>query len=222
MRGRKKNPDTRAAILECASQAFAQRQFHEVLTDDIAAQLGIGKGTIYRYFESKEALYFATIVAGLDGMHEAIQQAVARPAALSVVIERLVETVLRYFWARRDFFTLLYRHEPKLDPQERAEWQQGREQIVTQVQRLLETRLPPGSLGRDRSRLAIEFLLGMVRAASLYRETSDQPEPLARMITAAFLDGVKVNRASRGKVRARGQGTGRQPELKPLRGGGAR
>ena len=62
MRGRKKSEETRAAILRCASEVFSERPYHEVLTEDLSARLGIGKGTLYRYFDSKEDLYFASIV----------------------------------------------------------------------------------------------------------------------------------------------------------------
>ena len=58
------------AILDAASQVFALRPFHEVLIDDIAADASIGKGTIYRYFPTKEDLYFATILHGLDTLAE--------------------------------------------------------------------------------------------------------------------------------------------------------
>src|SRR5258706_16483509 len=116
MRGRKKSSEMRAAILECASEVFSQREFHEVLTDEIALRLGIGKGTIYRYFESKEDLYFAAITSGLDGMHDAITAVFQADAPLADSVERLVRTMLEYFWNRRDFFLLLYRMEPKLDP----------------------------------------------------------------------------------------------------------
>ncbi|HVN87493.1 MAG TPA: TetR/AcrR family transcriptional regulator [Candidatus Binatia bacterium] len=190
MRGRKKSPEIRAAILGCASEVFAQHQFHEVLTDDIAAKLGIGKGTIYRYFDSKEALYFATIVEGMQGMHAAVAASLRQPAPVAIRLRRLVNTLLTYFWDRRDFFILLHRHEPKLDPRERAEWQQRREEVVEQVRTILAATLPGGSIGRQYSRLAAEILLGMVRSACLFREPNDQPAVLGRLITTAFLQGM--------------------------------
>ena len=63
---------TRLAILRCAAEVFSERPYHEVLTDHISARLKIGKGTLYRYFASKEELYFASIVEGLQGMQEVI------------------------------------------------------------------------------------------------------------------------------------------------------
>jgi len=218
MRGRKKSPEIRAAILECASEVFARREFHEVLTDDIAATLGIGKGTIYRYFDSKEALYFATIVEGIQGMHAAVTTALEQPAPIAIRLERLVATILSYFWNRRDFFILLHRHEPKLDPRERAEWQQRREEVLEQVRSMLIDDLPRASIGRRHPRLAVEILLGMVRSACLYREPADDLPTLAKVITVAFLHGITCTpAAAAGNGRRLGLATPRR--LHPVRGG---
>ena len=118
------------AILRCASMVFSERPYHEVLTDEISARLKVGKGTLYRYFASKEELYFATIVrrpAGDAGSH---RRDAAADAAAGRIIEALTRTIIGYFWERRDFFVLLHRHEAKLDPSERVEWQQRREAVV--------------------------------------------------------------------------------------------
>ena len=122
MRGRTKSEDTRRAILRCAAEVFSERPYHEVLIDEISTRLQVGKGTLYRYFASKEELYFATIVDGLEGMQDAIDATLRQSAPLERIIEALARTVIGYFWERRDFFVLLYRHEAKLDPSERAEW----------------------------------------------------------------------------------------------------
>lgn len=48
--------DKRAAILEAALSLFAERGFHGTAVPLIAERAGVGTGTIYRYFDSKEAL----------------------------------------------------------------------------------------------------------------------------------------------------------------------
>ena len=60
------------AILDAAASVFARRPFHAVLIDEIASDAGIGKGTIYRYFETKDDLYFATTLHVLDGLAGAL------------------------------------------------------------------------------------------------------------------------------------------------------
>jgi AcrR family transcriptional regulator len=87
----------KAAILRAAQRAFAVRDFHEVLTDDIAAEAGIGKGTIYRYFETKEDLYFATLVCGFEELHEVLRAALPHEKSPSRRLERIAEEILRIF-----------------------------------------------------------------------------------------------------------------------------
>lgn len=193
MRGRKKSEETRLAILRHATAVFSERPFHEVLTDDISSRLGVGKGTLYRYFASKEELYFATIIHGLDGMREAIDLCLGEDAPLEQTIESLAVTVIGYFWERRDFFVLLHRHEAKLEPTERAEWQKGREELVSMVAERISSELNGNGARGVNARLAAEMLFGMIRSVCLYRDESDRIDDLARLVRVVFLHGVAPN-----------------------------
>ena len=51
--------DKKGQIIEAAVLVFAQKGFSGAIMAEIAAQAGIGKGTIYEYFDSKENLFFA-------------------------------------------------------------------------------------------------------------------------------------------------------------------
>lgn len=182
--------------MKCASAVFAEKPYHEVLTDDLSARLGIGKGTLYRYFGSKEEIYFATIVAGLQGMHEAVSEVLEREdVPLEQTISTLVRTVIGYFWERRDFFVLLHRHEPKLDPGERAEWERRRQEYVDSVARAISRALAGRAAHGIDPRLAAEMLSGMIRSVCLYRKESDRVEDLARQVTQVFLHGVTGTQA---------------------------
>lgn len=190
MRGRKKTEATRLAILECASAVFSARPYHEVLIEDISARMRAGKGTLYRYFSSKEELYFATIVHGLQGMRAAIVAATAAELPLEKAIAAVTRTIIGYFYERRDFFVLLNRHEPKLDPSERAEWQRDREELVDLVAARLAQELRRRGVRRADTRLAVEMLFGMIRAVCLYRRDTDRIEDLTRQVSNVFLNGV--------------------------------
>jgi AcrR family transcriptional regulator len=48
--------ERRGQILNAAAVVFAQRGFHVARMDDVAAEAGVSKGTLYWYFESKDDL----------------------------------------------------------------------------------------------------------------------------------------------------------------------
>ena len=50
------HPDRRESILDAALHCFVERGFHGTSVPEIAARANIAAGTIYHYFESKEAL----------------------------------------------------------------------------------------------------------------------------------------------------------------------
>ncbi len=54
-------PDKKKRILQAAMDAFSQESFHQVRVDEIAVKAGVGKGTVYEYFDSKEQLFRETV-----------------------------------------------------------------------------------------------------------------------------------------------------------------
>lgn len=51
--------DKRPRLVRAASEVFAEKGYASTRVADIAERAGIGKGTVYEYFSSKEALLFA-------------------------------------------------------------------------------------------------------------------------------------------------------------------
>ena len=66
MAGRRSDPNKRSQILRAATDVFSAREFHTVPVEDVATAAGVGKGTLYLYFPTKEQLFYATILEALD------------------------------------------------------------------------------------------------------------------------------------------------------------
>ena len=68
--------DLREKIIQAAIESFAQTGFDRTKMEDIAKRLGLSKGTIYLYFNSKEDLFLAIcehyLKAVRDQQHSAI------------------------------------------------------------------------------------------------------------------------------------------------------
>lgn len=77
MKREEKKLEKRAAILEVAREEFTIHRFDEVKLDDIAAQAGVGKGTLYLYFKNKEDLFVQMAIDGVEETVERIQEITA-------------------------------------------------------------------------------------------------------------------------------------------------
>lgn len=59
---------TRERIVAAAVDLFAARGYGEVAVSDVAARAGTAKGSLYRHFESKEALFAAAVESVVTGV----------------------------------------------------------------------------------------------------------------------------------------------------------
>lgn len=82
----------RADILAAALDAFYESGFRAARMDDIAAQAGVTKGTIYLYFPSKDALFEALI----DSVVQPNLERMEIIAQLDVPIKDVVEQILKF------------------------------------------------------------------------------------------------------------------------------
>jgi len=67
----------REEIIVAASHIFAKNGFRATDLNQVAESLGVAKGTIYNYFESKTDLFLACVDLGKSGLMQAHQEAVA-------------------------------------------------------------------------------------------------------------------------------------------------
>lgn len=65
-------------LLVAAREAFAQRGYAQVNVADICADAGIAKGSFYRYFDSKEAIFLAAARSMVDAVGEQLDDLPAR------------------------------------------------------------------------------------------------------------------------------------------------
>jgi len=177
------------AILEAASRVFSGREYHLVLTEEIAEEAGIGKGTIYRYFANKEDLYFATIVHGFEKLHEQLGAVLAREASPTRRLESIARESMTFFWSRRDFYALMYRNEKRFLAQE-SRIRKTRERLVRLVQETIVDGIDRREFRGVDPKTASELFLGMVRAMNVFRRESDTLESLVAQMMEIFTTGI--------------------------------
>ena len=85
----------RGRIVEVAIRHFAERGYSAARVEDIAAQLGIAKGSVFQHFKSKDGLFFEAYKKAVQSFPKYMQ---APPAAQ----ERGFFEVLRYWLGRTE------------------------------------------------------------------------------------------------------------------------
>jgi AcrR family transcriptional regulator len=90
----------RDRLVEVAREVFRERGMDAPL-DEVAKRAGVGPGTLYRHFPTREALYDAVMQAWIDDVYEYADKALAHEGGPR-------ERLLAWFV---DYVTLLTRHK---------------------------------------------------------------------------------------------------------------
>ncbi len=89
----------REEILTAAKAVFASRGFHATTIADVAKAAGISYGSIYWYFDSKEALFHALMAAQEDALRRRIAAALLAtdPSDVEQVLRDAVRATFEFF-----------------------------------------------------------------------------------------------------------------------------
>jgi AcrR family transcriptional regulator len=195
--------DKRQRILEAATAVFAERDFHRVLVSEVATRAGVGKGTVYLYFPTKDDLHRVALRASLQRLAADVERAAEEPAPATLVLREIVVVILRFFWRRQHLLTLVQRYEQ----QRGRRATQRRHRVLRAVERVLVRHRLGG--GPSERHLTAALLLGLARAAILEHGPADRPEAVAARIVNLYLHGIakRGSRATRQRVAWGANGT---------------
>ncbi len=114
---RAKNPLSRVArrkvttnrrLLGLARQLFSEKGIYWATVEDITEAADLGKGTFYKYFESKEAIIRVLLEEGLGELLLKTQQSVRETVPASKIVSSVVNTRVDFFLAYPDYLLFLH------------------------------------------------------------------------------------------------------------------
>lgn len=108
------DPAKEEAILHAARLLFAEKGFGPCDVQDVADAAGVGKGTVYRYYESKETLFRAVADSGMRRLEEHINASMDPERAPDDLVRRLGFAYAEFFQSNPETVEILI--------QERAEF----------------------------------------------------------------------------------------------------
>jgi AcrR family transcriptional regulator len=94
-------------ILEAAAALFAQHGYDQTDTQLLAEKLGVGKGTLYRYFPSKRALFLAAADRVMRQLHQCVEDSIRGVEDPLDQVAAAIRAYLTFFADHPDFVELL-------------------------------------------------------------------------------------------------------------------
>jgi len=184
--------DHRPAILSAAARLFRHKRFHEVLVADVAAAAGVAKGTIYRFYRTKEEMLAAICFASLEELACDLARVARRPERARVRLARMVEGAARYFREHSDFFEVMQREWGQACLQRKSRFQAYRAKTRAIFAKVIRDGQAAGEFRGVDASSAADMLMGMNRSMLDFGDPRLSPGRVSRLILEVFLRGIAV------------------------------
>lgn len=107
-------------MLEVAARVFAERGYRQADVQLIADELGVGKGTLYRHFQSKEGLFLASVDHGMQRLTRRVHAATDESHDLLEKVRAGVGAYLCFFDKHPELVELLIHERAEFPEREQA------------------------------------------------------------------------------------------------------
>jgi AcrR family transcriptional regulator len=213
-RGRPRDEDLaqrrREEILEVATRLFAARGFPAMDVQDVADALGVGKGTVYRYFPTKRELFLAAADRAMRLLKEHIDAAAEGADDALAQIEAPVEAYLGFFAARPEFAELFIQERAEFKDRKKPTYFVHREANIGRWEQRLQALIDAGVV-RDLPVQQITDVLGDLlygaMFTNLFAGRRRDPAAQARELLDVVLHGVLTPAGQRRRAARRRSGS---------------
>jgi AcrR family transcriptional regulator len=180
----------REHIVAAASRVFASRAYHVVCMDDVAEAARVGKGTLYRYFPSKEDLYLGVVAEAFDLLIRRLDRVEAEDLPAPKALARMIGAIVETFAAHLPFFRLMQQGEARLFLRKRQVIRDRREHIAEGLARVLDRGAQAGVFRKVDRAMVPTMVIGLVWATALNHADESPVEILAQRVVDLCLHGI--------------------------------
>lgn len=148
----------REEILEAAARLFAQRGYSQTDTQAVADALGVSKGTLYRYFASKEELFLAAADRAMHRLREAVEAATGAGDDPLEVMQQAITAYLRFFEENSAYVELLIQERAQFKDRKKPTYFEHREKNIGRWREMFARLIAEGRV-RD---VPVERITGVI------------------------------------------------------------
>ena len=188
----------REEILSAAEKVFAAKGFFPTTMSDIARRAEFGTGTLYKYFKSKEELYFTLIDEKVEEINRLVKTELSQRNSTVERIKKVLRLQFVFIERNRDFFRIYISERSRFEWTVKDDLGKGlHEKMVSYIDILSEVIRQGIKKGEFRSmdpRDLAHAFVGIVNSFVFEWLISREPYPLVSkldIVLEIFLSGVQ-------------------------------
>ena len=178
------------AIVEAAHDLLIHQGYNALNMDELAAQVGISKATLYQHFSSKDELVVQAVLAHMKQGEEKVKELMAGLTPIETL-----EHVVRYSVSRRISLSVAHFELPQ-HLREDPRIQEQRSNYVNFLGSIIEQGKADGTIRTD---LSVPVVIGTFFTIfshahqELLRDQIVSPEEMVETLVTTFLSGIRMH-----------------------------
>lgn len=180
-------------ILDTAARLFAERGYADTDTQLLADELGVGKGTLYRYFPSKQHLFLAAVDRAMRHLRQTIDASIESIADPLERIATAIRTYLSFVADHPEFVELLIQERAQFKDRKKPTYFVHREANVERWRDLYRSLIAEGRVRQmpvERISDVVSQLLYGTMFTNYFTGQRKSPEDQAREILDVVFNGI--------------------------------
>lgn len=183
--------EKRKKILSEAARMFASHPFHKVLLSDVAEAAGVGKGTLYTYFQSKEDLYFSVLHAGFADLVARSRGWIDEENRSPVEnLEAVVGEIVAFAYRAPHHFEMMRTVSGNLI-KECARWADERQELKGLIESVIRRGVAQGLFEDPHPELTARFIPACVRSMMVEAHDTVDAQTLTDHVLRVVLSGIR-------------------------------
>ncbi|MFZ5968983.1 MAG: TetR/AcrR family transcriptional regulator [Bacillota bacterium] len=153
--------EKRMEILQAAIKIFSKEGFHKAKIDDIAMAAGIGKGTVYQYFSSKQELFQEMIKFMMKRYDESIDLIISKDQGFKDKLLMIAENHVKFVSQHIDMAQMIMNQSDLISKEMKCWIMEQKEAAYKSFERLVEDGINRGEVRQDIDReIAASSIIG--------------------------------------------------------------
>ncbi|MGH7851449.1 MAG: TetR/AcrR family transcriptional regulator [Thermodesulfobacteriota bacterium] len=177
-------------IIRAAAKLFSQKSYHDVTMDDIAEKVGVAKGTIYLYFDSKENLYLEIMEETYEEIESILERETAKSDPAPVKLKKVLGLIFKFYLQNLDVLRILSRDETHLIREHYEFTEHWRLRRIKLYEKILEKGINEGTFRPFNTELTALIIFGLVRSVMFYYKSEKSAESIAEDVFSMISEGI--------------------------------
>ena len=190
------DPAKSRRIIDAAIQLFAERPYHEVRMEDIAARAQVAKGTLYLHYEDKEDLFQGIMNDGLRSLVERLEESLRAEMPPEEKLLVMNRESFRYFERNHFFLDVMQRVEFLRFGVKSPCFEETRGRLQAMLMRIFRE-FPSLAKAREEDLALIVLAQSGMMKEILHSLPRPWPEDLPERVTRLVLHGLGVDAPER-------------------------